>query len=210
MPLLVPLALAGLLGTALGLVVRLWLLTVRFHVYTHPLLLESPSHRWVLALWHGEIFLLLGHKRRGLTAALVSLSPDGQLLSGACRWFGLVSARGSSSRGGKEGLISVVEHIRSGRDAAFAVDGPRGPKEVPRPGALAAAARSGAWVVPYAAACSRATALGTWDRLLVPWPFCRIVVVLGEPIVESGERSIDELARRIGKASMMAQEILRR
>jgi lysophospholipid acyltransferase (LPLAT)-like uncharacterized protein len=132
------------------------------------------------------------------------------MLAWAMRWFGLRSIRGSSSCNGKQGLCGIVEQLEKGFDVAFAVDGPRGPMGIPHPGALAAAARTGAWVVPYAVACSRVTTLRSWDRFQIPWPFCRVVVVLGEPIVEAGDRSVGCLARRIEQATETARDVLGR
>jgi len=74
---------------------------------------------------------------------------------------------------------------------------------------LAAADRTDAWVVPYAAACSRVVVLSTWDRFQIPWPFARVVVVLGAPLVEERERTLDNLARCIDGATSEAQAILR-
>ncbi len=200
--------LLALAGLSLGLVARAWLLTLRIRVLTHPSL-PSSSCPWVLALWHGHLLPLLAHERRGPIAALVSHSPDGQLLAWAMRWFGVTSVRGSSSRGGREGLLAMTERLLAGSDVAFAVDGPRGPRGVPRPGALAAADRTNAWVVPYAVACSRATVLASWDRFQIPWPFSRVVVVLGEPITDRRDREVECLALRIDEATRLAQETLR-
>jgi lysophospholipid acyltransferase (LPLAT)-like uncharacterized protein len=201
--------LLALAGLALGLVARAWLLTLRIHVHTHPSL-PSSSCPWVLALWHGHLLPLLAHRRRGPTVALVSQSSDGQLLAWAMRWFRVTSVRGSCSRGGKEGLRAITERLLAGSDVAFAVDGPRGPRGIARPGALAAAARAHAWVVPYAVACSRATVLGSWDHFQIPWPFSRVVVVLGEPTTDCRECGVDCLALRIDEATRLAQETLRR
>ena len=61
--------------------------------------------------------------------------------------------RGSSSRGGARGLAALVRRLKTGRfDAAFAVDGPRGPYGVPKPGAALAARAAGAVVVPMGSA----------------------------------------------------------
>ena len=201
--------LVAILGFAAGFVARLWLLTIRYSVLPHPLLRTDSSRRWVLALWHGQLFPLMGHRRRCTTAAIVSKSSDGQILAWAMRWFRVVAVRGSSSRGGKVALAGIIERVRSGYDVAFAVDGPIGPRRTARAGALAAAERTGAWVVPYACACSRFTVLRTWDRFVVPWPFCRIVVVLGKPIGGSDERTVEHLANSIDGAVLHARTVLR-
>ncbi len=98
--------------------------------------------------------------------------------------LGLCVVRGSSSRGGASGLAAVVRAMKRWRaDAAFAVDGPRGPYGVAKGGAIVAARATGSVVVPMAGAVRRGVVLRrTWDRFALAWPFTRVDVVLGEPI----------------------------
>lgn len=172
-----------LLGFVIGLFVRLWLLTLRVCVEVDPAFdLDLPAPA-VLAFWHGQQHLLLAWKRRRRTLVMVSWSRDGELQSGAMRALGLRVVRGSSSRGGMRGLRELVRRLDGSHDAAFAVDGPRGPLHEVKPGARAAARLAGARLVPLAAAASRARVLRrTWDRFEVPLPFSRVAVVLGAPL----------------------------
>ncbi|MCU0690746.1 MAG: DUF374 domain-containing protein [Polyangiaceae bacterium] len=170
-------------GCVIGLVARLWLVTLRVHVVQHPALCCWAQRPWVYALWHGQMMPLLAHRFRRRTVALVSLSTDGEVLAGALRVFGVGVERGSSSRGGRDGLRAVVHRLRWGCDAAFAVDGPRGPRGVAKPGCLAAAHDAQAVVVPFAACAPSAWRLSrAWDGFEIPVPFSRIVVVLGQPL----------------------------
>lgn len=202
--------LSALAGLGLGLLARLWLLTLRIQIHTHPSLQVPASTPWVFALWHGQLLPLLAHRRPRPTVALVSLSADGERLAWGMRWFGVHAERGSSSRAGKVGLAAVVKRLQQGWDAAFAVDGPRGPRGVPHPGALAAARSASAWVVPYAVACSRKVVLRSWDQFEVPLPFCRVAVVLGEPVTDPHRCNPRRLAARIDAAVVLAQEHLRK
>jgi hypothetical protein len=138
----------------------------------------------VLAFWHGQQMLLLRWPQRRRLAVLVSLSQDGELQSGVLGAAGLHVIRGSSSKGGAAGLRRLIGALRGDeRDAAFAVDGPRGPQRVVKPGALAAARLAGAVLVPLAAAASRAKVLGkTWDGFEIPLPFSRVAIVAGAPV----------------------------
>lgn len=180
------------LGALAGLFVRAWLATLRLTLVVDPALaavLERPGRRapWVLAFWHGQqLALLKWASFRGMVA-LVSLSLDGELMAGALPRLGVGVVRGSSSRGGARALRGVVRALRSRRDAAFAVDGPRGPAravraEGPRVGAALAARLGGALVVPMAAACSARSTLRSWDAFELPRPFAHVVVALGAPI----------------------------
>jgi hypothetical protein len=92
--------------------------------------------------------------------------------------------RGSSSRGGARGLAALVRAMRrEGADAAFAVDGPRGPRGVVKGGAIVAARAADAVLVPIAGVVRRGIVLDrAWDRFAVAWPFTRVEVTLGAPI----------------------------
>jgi len=168
----------SLIGFLLGLVARLWLATLRVRVEVDASL---PKDRpWVLSFFHGTQFPLLAWKRRGTTAVMVSLSKDGALQARVLAVLGMLVVRGSSSREGARGLAALVRAVKKGADAAFAVDGPRGPYGVPKPGAAFVAARTGAVLVPMGSAMTRGKVLDrAWDRFQLPWPFTRVAVVLG-------------------------------
>jgi lysophospholipid acyltransferase (LPLAT)-like uncharacterized protein len=174
----------ALLGLALGLIARLWLATLRVHVVLHPALEQVRDRPWVLAFWHGTQWPLLAWRRRRPTVVLVSLSRDGAMQARALALQGLHVVRGSSSRGGARGLAQVVRAMkREALDAAFAVDGPRGPMGIVKGGLLVAARATGAVVVPLTGSMHRGLVLRrSWDRFAVAWPFTRVEVVLGEPI----------------------------
>lgn len=172
----------------MGLVVRLWLATLRVSVVQHPALELVRGRPWVLAFWHGTQYPLLAWRRRRRTVVLVSLSADGAMQAKALAMQGLCVVRGSSSRGGAKGLSAVVHRMkRDGSDSAFAVDGPRGPFGVVKRGAIVAARAAGGVLVPMAGGVRRGVVLqGTWDRFALPWPFTRVDVALGPPIDPAG------------------------
>jgi lysophospholipid acyltransferase (LPLAT)-like uncharacterized protein len=188
----------ALLGIVLGLVARLWLATLRVHVVVHPALARVQGRPWVLAFWHGTQWPLLAWRRRRPTVVLVSLSRDGAMQARALALQGLRVVRGSSSRGGVRGLAQVVRAMKRGAlDAAFAVDGPRGPVGVVKGGALVAARATGAVVVPLTGSMRRGVVLGrTWDRFAIAWPFSRVEVVLGAPIDPSERVDAREAVER--------------
>lgn len=174
----------ALLGWCLGLIARLWLATLRVRVVLDPGLERVRDRPWVLAFWHGTQWPLLAWRRRGPTVVLVSLSRDGAMQARALSLQGLRVVRGSSSRGGAGGLAMLVHTMkRDGADAAFAVDGPRGPRGGVKPGAVAAARATGAVLVPLTGRVHRGLVFRrAWDRFALAWPFTRVEVVLGAPI----------------------------
>ena len=196
-------ALYAALGVVLGVVARVVLATVRVSVELDPALDPSDPRPWILCFWHGEQIPLLLWKRRRGTVALVSHSLDGEMQSRALPRFGLLVERGSTSRGGASGLAAIVKRLRSGSDAAFAVDGPRGPRFSVAPGASAAARLSGGVLVPMGSAAPRGVTLEkAWDKLRIPLPFTRVAVRLGSPLAPSA--SAELLALEVLRASELA------
>jgi len=169
------------LGSLLALFVRAWMATVRV-VLEDRAGSERSGRRKVFAFLHGHQLALVGVARRRVVT-IVSHSLDGELQARTLGRLGLGVVRGSTSRGGALALRRIVTALLSGVDAAFAVDGPRGPFGVPKPGAAFAAAMAGAELVPVASAPRRAIVLRrAWDRFEIPLPFSRVAVVVGSPV----------------------------
>lgn len=145
--------------------------------------LPPPDRPRLYAFHHGRQLALFRHGRPRPVAVLSSLSSDGSLQARVLARLGFVVVRGSSSKGGARGLAALVKRVRAGIDAAFAVDGPKGPQGVVKPGVVLAARRTGGVVVPIATAASWAIRFDrAWDRYVLPLPFSRVIVRRGEPI----------------------------
>jgi len=169
-------------GALLAMIARLWLATVRVRVHGADMLEGEGTA--VLAFFHGTQLLLHKLHRRNKTCVMVSHSRDGDLQAAALRTLGFDVVRGSSSRGGARALAAMIHALREpSTDAVFAVDGPRGPYGVVKPGVLVLAAKSGARLIPAGAAARRRVVLSrAWDRFVLPCPFTRVDIVLGAPI----------------------------
>lgn len=197
-------------GRLLGLLARTWLATLRLRVEVDPALETglAAGAPWILSFFHGTQWPLLAWRRRRPTLVMVSHSQDGALQAEALGVLGFRVVRGSSSRGGARGLAAIVRGLRAGSaDAAFAVDGPRGPYGVVKPGAALAAARSGGVLVPMGSASAPShTFARAWDRYALALPFARAVVVLGAPL--PADTSAEALAAAIREANDRAARIL--
>ncbi len=201
--------LRALLGILLGIVARAWLWTLRLELEVDPALEGARDRPWVLSFFHGTQWPLLAWRRRRPTLVMVSHSADGQLQARALGLLGFLVVRGSSSRGGARGLAAIVRGLkRQSTDAAFAVDGPRGPYGVAKAGALVAARGSGGVLVPMGSAIrSGKTFTRAWDRFALAWPFSRVAVVLGPPL-DGAAADVDSLAVAIRDANDRARGIL--
>jgi len=139
------------------------------------------------------------HRGEGI-ATMASQSKDGEWIA---RWLeknGYVVVRGSTTRGGSQGLREMVRLVRSGRHAALTVDGPKGPPRVVQPGVVQLARLTGAWILPITSSCSKARFLASWDRYLLPYPFSKAVVAYGEPFPIPQDMTDETALARIASA----------
>jgi hypothetical protein len=147
----------------------------------------------LFAVWHGQLLAPLWHRRRQGITLLVSGHRDAAVLAEAAQRWGYRVVRGSSTRGRVRGLMGLMRSLAGGGVAAVAPDGPRGPSGIVKAGAVAAAQRVGAAIVPVAACASRGVRLGSWDGFTIPLPLSRVRIVYGQPLrVDPGT---DGLAR---------------
>jgi lysophospholipid acyltransferase (LPLAT)-like uncharacterized protein len=199
------------LGSFLAMLVWMWIRTLRV-VVESSIELQNPSKPRVFAFFHGQQMSILAVRRRARTAVMVSLSKDGELQSRVMRRLGFRVIRGSSSRGGARALAGIVGALRDGADAAFAVDGPRGPFGVVKPGAALAAVVVGAELFAVASAVSSSIVVtGAWDRFEIPRPFSRVAIVVGPPVSATTARHHPELlGTAISEARGRAEQLLER
>jgi lysophospholipid acyltransferase (LPLAT)-like uncharacterized protein len=162
--------------------------------------LHRAGQRVVFVFWHQQLLPLVHYHRGEGIVVLVSEHGDGEYITRVILRHGFGVARGSSTRGGSQGLRQLVRAAREGHDLAITPDGPRGPARVFKPGALVAARLTGLPVVPLAVAASSAWHVNSWDRFMVPRPLARLHIAYGEPIeVPRGadEADVEALAERV-------------
>ncbi len=137
----------------------------------------------IYASWHQRFFpgIKFFATRRPI-AILISQSRDGEFIARIVNILGWLAVRGSSSRGGSEGLQRLKELARKGYKIGHIVDGPKGPFGEIKPGLLRIAQVSGMAIVPTITSSERHWTFKSWDRFMVPKPFSRAIIRFGEPI----------------------------
>jgi lysophospholipid acyltransferase (LPLAT)-like uncharacterized protein len=175
------LALVPTLGSGLH---RLLGHTIRFTEVNGEVwgLKASRSENCIYAFWHSSLLMSSFFYRHLGVVGLISRSRDGELLTRVLQHLGYTIVRGSTSRGSAQALRQMVRHLREGRDVALAPDGPRGPREVVQAGTIELARLTGKKIVPFVFDCTKKRRLNSWDRLIVPAPFAKGVIVVGDPI----------------------------
>jgi lysophospholipid acyltransferase (LPLAT)-like uncharacterized protein len=159
--------------------------TLRYEVlgWRHIDRVHSENRRCVYSFWHRTIFLAMWWWRNRNVAAMTSANFDGQILGRSLERLGYETTHGSSSRGGLRGLSVLAKRLGQGHDAAFAADGPRGPRYVAKAGPAILARRSGCPIIGFHLFAEHAhTFEKSWDLFQLPRPFSRVVLVIGAPI----------------------------
>lgn len=120
---------------------------------------------------------------RGFKACfLISSSVDGEIPDRVARAWGAEVIRGSANQTGALVLRDMQQMMKRGISIVTTADGPNGPKYEFKPGAVLMARIGGAPMVPLACAAERAWNLKRWDDFMIPKPFTRVVLAIGEPI----------------------------
>ncbi|MFZ4438664.1 MAG: lysophospholipid acyltransferase family protein [Syntrophales bacterium] len=151
--------------------------------------------------WHRGIIYIIFHFRNIGGAIMTSRSTDGELGAQLIKRFGYTSPRGSNTTGGREALDEFVSSVNSGKPGGLAVDAPKGPPYVSKHGIIAAASRTGAVICPFSWYAEPNIRIGSWDRTMIPKPFCRLVAVFDrEPILvplDAGYERQEELRQEL-------------
>ena len=134
---------------------------------------ELPAGPVVWCCWHGDLPAAFRLLRDVRPMALVSASRDGRRWTPLFERAGWKVANGSS--GGRAAAARhLLRHLREGGSAGMALDGPRGPARVERPGTRWLAEKSGRPAVLLEFGYSRALTLRTWDSMRIPLPLAEI------------------------------------
>lgn len=174
----------------------LWMLghtwrVIRVGTRNHEQLVESDQAiAW--AFPHGRLvpaaFL---HRWEGVHI-LISSHADGEIAARVSRMLGYGTVRGSSTRGGTQSLREMCR-MAPQVQIGIPVDGPKGPEGQAKQGIVQLARLSRRKIVPVGIAASRFWRLRSWDRMLIPKPFARVVIAYGEPIEVPRELAKDEV-----------------
>lgn len=139
----------------------------------------------LLCTWHQQFFSAIRHYKtyaKFNPGLMISQSKDGDLISGVANRTGWHTPRGSSSRGGKQAMDAMIDHLNEYGFGAHILDGPQGPMGVVKAGIVKMAVETNAVVVPFYTSADKAWFFNSWDRFMLPKPFSRVVISFGTPI----------------------------
>ena len=144
----------------------------------------------VASFWH-ECMIPASYVFRNMGIRVMSsFSYDGEYMGRIIRRFGFVAVKGSSSRNPVRALLGLRRALTEGWTVAFTLDGPRGPRRKAKPGPAGLSRSAGLPMTMFHAAVEQAWVLGSWDRMMIPVPFSKVLVRFGK-LVQVPEDATD-------------------
>jgi len=171
-----------------------------------------PQLPVIIAMWHGQHFLVPFIRREYPAKVLISRHRDGEINAIAAERLGVGTIRGSGDAGGRfdvkggvgafQGMLTT---LAEGCSVALTADVPKVAR-IAGIGIIKLAQLSGRPILPAALTTSRRKVLDNWDRTTINLPFSRLAMVAGETVrvpadaddatLESCRRSLEESLNR--------------
>jgi lysophospholipid acyltransferase (LPLAT)-like uncharacterized protein len=148
---------------------------------------------FIICTWHGRMLIPIYMMRNRKIIAMVSEHEDGEMIAQTILRLGYETVRGSSTRGGSKAFREMLRGIRKGANCAILPDGPNGPKQEFKLGAVLLAQRANAQILPLTFSAQKPITLKTWDAFTIWKPFSKCYGVFGEPIEIPRDIPSDEL-----------------
>ncbi|HOX39988.1 MAG TPA: lysophospholipid acyltransferase family protein [Candidatus Brocadiia bacterium] len=170
----------------------------------------SEKEKFIHAFWHRVILIPAYTHRRMQAVALVSRHSDGEYIARIMQYLGYKAARGSSTRGGSEGLRELEHLALDGYSPVLTVDGPKGPRYVVKVGAVVLAMRTGIPLLPSGGGAWPQWVMPSWDGFIIPKPFARVVIYHGIPHKVPPDATPEEIERIRAEIEAELHELTRR
>ena len=149
----------------------------------------------VVSFWHSCI-IPATYVCRGMGVRVMSsFSYDGEYMGRIIKRFGYVPVKGSSSRNPVRALLGLRRALEEGWTVAFTLDGPRGPRHKVKPGPVGLGRSAGLPLSSFHVGVEKAWVLNSWDRMLIPKPFSRVLLRFGRLIHVPKDTTDEDLAR---------------
>ena len=182
--------------------------------FTHIIEVNHPElDSCLYAMWHGNQCCIYGFHDKATISVLVSNSSDGDVVARGIQPMGFKLVRGSKGRKGAiEASMQMIDALKNGERAAMMVDGPRGPANVVKDGAIKIAKLSGKPIVPVAWYSTNFNlfTLPSWDNLRMPVLDVRLINLYGDPIYVSEDADDEAIEEARLKLQASLEDLDRR
>ncbi len=143
----------------------------------------DKAEKTIFVMWHNRLALApYAFQKHKNIHALVSPHSDGRIIGNILKYFGYQIIEGSTNRSPVAAMRQIIRHLSNGDNIAITPDGPRGPVYKINSNLVGIAKIAKAKIVPISFNVTSYFRFKSWDRLIMPLPFGRGTVIVGEPI----------------------------
>jgi lysophospholipid acyltransferase (LPLAT)-like uncharacterized protein len=155
-----------------------------------------PDERCIIASWHGDLlmqpFSYRKWRKEPKVVIMISEHFDGEIIAKIVAYFGLDTIRGSTRRGAARVLLQAIKKVKKeGYDLGITPDGPKGPRFSVGDGMVIVSQKADKEIVALNCIPSAYWQLGSWDKFVIPKPFCHLHFYMSEPFKVT-DMSMDE------------------
>lgn len=147
----------------------------------------------IFALWHNKLIFAPGvFLLNKNTQALISPHADGKIIAEIVKNFGFKSILGSTNKNPNQAIKIIIARLLSGNNILITPDGPRGPTYQINSNIIKLAKKYQCNLIPISIKSNFYFSLKSWDKLVIPLPFGKILVSIGSPIKILGNEEFDK------------------
>lgn len=192
------------------LIIKLFSFTYRLRIVgeREPFIgLVERGDSVVIACWHNRMFYFATYiyryllRKRFKLAMMSSDSKDGEIGATIGKYAGAKVVRGSSSRRGASGFRGLYRAIVKDKHSIIILpDGSKGPVYQAKVGVAGLAKMTGKPILPVSCWASSYWRIRSWDRMIFPKPFARVVISVGRLIEvprDSDENDLEAFRQQV-------------
>lgn len=166
----------------------------------------------IFSFWHNRLLMNLFTviiPKKFYKKEVMSLSSkhgDGKFVGRSMEKIGMISISGSSQNNRKSSrgidiasFKQMIYNLKKGYSLGMTPDGPRGPAQKVHGKIVDIARISGVDIIPVSYSIKRHKKLNTWDKLMIPLPFSKLVFVCDEKIIKIGQHLTEEEIQKLNK-----------
>ncbi|MDA0834876.1 MAG: lysophospholipid acyltransferase family protein [Planctomycetota bacterium] len=169
---------------------------------------ERPDgHLYLFAVWHDLMLVPIFAGPQKYMASLVSKHQDGSYLAQSLERLGMMTVRGSSTRGGAAAIRRMMD-VTKHKHITITPDGPQGPRRKMKAGMVFLASQTGRAIIPTGHSATRCWRIqGRWTDLMVPKPFSKFYLLTGDPIHVPPDISREEVRYYVERVQRAMEEL---
>ncbi|RTK92418.1 MAG: DUF374 domain-containing protein [Rickettsiales bacterium] len=149
----------------------------------------------LFALWHNRLaFGMHIFKKYDNVMALASSHTDGKLITDIIKTMNYDVIEGSTNRNPMGAVRSIIKAISTKGKVVITPDGPRGPVYKVNSSITKIAFKYNKSLIPISCSTTDYFELKSWDRMIMPKLFGKVIVIFGKSIELSGNQEQDDKA----------------